>query len=202
MLARGDLALEADIRSDTAPVNDLVEALLAAAPGTRWLRDPTRGGVGTVCNELAQDANVAIVLDEAAAPGRPRGGRRLRPPGIDPLYVANEGKVVAVVAPDEVDAALAAMRAHPLGASGGRRRRDRRRARGHRRAADHVRRHADRRHARRRPAAADLLRTPCRRRRCPRDRHRAGRRVPAVRVPPCRRARPCRDSCATTAKAC
>src|SRR5271166_7080624 len=56
MLARGDLALEADLRSDTAPVTGLVEALFAAAPSTRWLRDPTRGGVGTVCNELAHDS--------------------------------------------------------------------------------------------------------------------------------------------------
>ena len=58
MLARGDLALEADIASDTAPLHGLVEDLLAAAPGTRWLRDSTRGGVGTVCNELARDADV------------------------------------------------------------------------------------------------------------------------------------------------
>jgi len=64
MLARGDLAIEADIRSDTAAVSPLVEALLDSAPSTRWLRDPTRGGVGTVCNELAQAADVGVVLDE------------------------------------------------------------------------------------------------------------------------------------------
>ena len=115
MLARGDLALEADIRSDTAPVNDLVEALLAAAPSTRWLRDPTRGGLGTVCNELARDANLAIVLDESSLPIAPAVVGACDLLGIDPLYVANEGKVVAVVAPDEVDAALAAMRADPIG---------------------------------------------------------------------------------------
>ena len=68
MLARGDLALEADIRSDTAPVNDLVEALLAAAPSTRWLRDPTRGGLGTVCNELARDANWRSSSTSRASP--------------------------------------------------------------------------------------------------------------------------------------
>ncbi len=115
MLARGDLALEADIRSDTAPVNGLVEALLAAAPGTRWLRDPTRGGVGTVCNELARDAGVAVVLEETALPvdAAVLGACDLL--GIDPLYVANEGKVVAVVPDAEVEPALAAMRAHPLG---------------------------------------------------------------------------------------
>ncbi len=115
MLARGDLALEADIRSDTAPVNDLVEALLAAAPSTRWLRDPTRGGLGTVCNELARDSNLAIVLDESSLPIAPAVVGACDLLGIDPLYVANEGKVVAVVAPDEVDAALAAMRADPIG---------------------------------------------------------------------------------------
>jgi hydrogenase expression/formation protein HypE len=115
MLARGDLALEADIRSDTAPLGGLVADLLAAAPGTRWLRDPTRGGVGTVCNELARAADVAVVLDEAALPVAPAVTGACDLLGIDPLYVANEGKVVAVVPPDEADAALAAMRAHPYG---------------------------------------------------------------------------------------
>ena len=116
MLARGDLALEADIRSDTASVAGLVEDLLAAAPGTRWMRDPTRGGVATVCNELARDAGLAVVLDEVDLPVRPQVTGACDLLGIDPLYVANEGKVVAIVAPDEVAAALAAMRAHPLGA--------------------------------------------------------------------------------------
>ena len=117
MLARGDLALEADIRSDTAPVNDLVERLLAAAPGTRWLRDPTRGGLGTVCNELARDAGVAVVLEEPTLPVAPAVLGACDLLGIDPLYVANEGKIVAVVAADEADAAVAAMRATPIGAS-------------------------------------------------------------------------------------
>ncbi len=117
MLARGDLALEADIASDTAPVNGLVEAILAAAPGTRWLRDPTRGGLGTVCNELARDANVAVVLEETAVPVMPTVLGACDLLGIDPLYVANEGKVVAVVPAAEADAALGAMRAHPIGAA-------------------------------------------------------------------------------------
>jgi hydrogenase expression/formation protein HypE len=116
MLARGDLDLEADVSSDTAPLGDLVEVLLAAAPGTRWLRDPTRGGVGTVCNELAADADVAVVLQEAALPLRRPVVGACDLLGIDPLYVANEGKLVAVVAPEEADVALAALRAHPLGA--------------------------------------------------------------------------------------
>jgi len=115
MLARCDLSLESDIRSDTAPVDVLVDALLTAAPRTRWLRDPTRGGVGTVCNELARDSGLAVVLDEAALPVLPAVNGACDLLGIDPLMVANEGKVVAVVAPDEADDALRAMRAHPLG---------------------------------------------------------------------------------------
>jgi hydrogenase expression/formation protein HypE len=116
MLARGDLDLEADVRSDTAPLGELVEVLLQAAPGTRWLRDPTRGGVGTVCNELAADAEVAVVLQESALPIRRPVVGACDLLGIDPLYVANEGKLVAVVPPEQAAAALAAMRAHPLGA--------------------------------------------------------------------------------------
>ena len=115
MVARGDLELEADLRSDTAAVHGLMEVLLAAAPSTRWARDPTRGGVGTVANELARDAGVAVVLDEAALPVAPAVAGACDLLGIDPLYVANEGKVVAVVPPDEASAALDALRAHPLG---------------------------------------------------------------------------------------
>ena len=157
MLARGDLALEADIRSDTAPLGDLVETLLAAAPSTRWLRDPTRGGLGTVCNELAQATNLAVVLDEAMIPIDPAVNAACDLLGIDPLYVANEGKLVAIVAPDEADAALAALPWSPSRPGGRGDRSDQRRSRGHRRAAHDVRRHAHRRHARRRPAPADLL---------------------------------------------
>jgi hydrogenase expression/formation protein HypE len=115
MLARGDLALEADIASDSAPLHGLVDDLLVAAPATRWLRDSTRGGVGTVCNELARDANVAVVIDEPLLPVRPAVAAACELLGIDPLYVANEGKLIAVVAPDQADDALAALRAHPLG---------------------------------------------------------------------------------------
>ena len=115
MLGRGDLMLEADIVSDTAPLHDLMEQLLAAAPSTRWLRDATRGGVGTVCNELARDCNLTVVLDETALPVRPAVGAACELLGIDPLYVANEGKFVAVVAPDEAATALTALRGHPLG---------------------------------------------------------------------------------------
>lgn len=116
MMARGDLDIEADIHSDTAAVGELVELLWRAAPSTRWLRDPTRGGVGTVCNELAAAADVAVILDEARLEVSPMVGGACEMLGIDPLYVANEGKFLAVVAPEEADAALAALRGHPLGA--------------------------------------------------------------------------------------
>jgi hydrogenase expression/formation protein HypE len=115
MLARGDLAIEAEIVSDTAPLHELMERLLAAAPSTRWLRDATRGGVGTVCNELARDSDLTVVLDETALPVRPAVAAACELLGIDPLYVANEGKFVAVVPPDELEAALASLREHPLG---------------------------------------------------------------------------------------
>ncbi|MFN2607319.1 MAG: hydrogenase expression/formation protein HypE [Acidimicrobiales bacterium] len=116
LIARGDLALEADIPTDSAPLNDLVAKLLAAAPNTRFLRDPTRGGVATVCNELARAAEVAVVLQESAIPVRNIVNGACEILGIDPLYVANEGKLVAVVPAAEADDALAAMRAHPVGA--------------------------------------------------------------------------------------
>jgi hydrogenase expression/formation protein HypE len=116
LLARGDLAIDADIRSDTAAVNGLAEALLAAAPGTRWLRDPTRGGLGTVANELAQQTGLAVILDERSIPVLPEVAGACEMLGIDPLYVANEGKFVAVVPEPERDAALAALAGHPLGA--------------------------------------------------------------------------------------
>ena len=117
LVARGDLALEADIPTDSAPLNELVEGLLAAAPNTRFLRDPTRGGVATVLNEMARDAEVSVVVDETALPIRHVVNGACEILGIDPLYVANEGKLVAVVPPDEADAALEAMKAHPLGAA-------------------------------------------------------------------------------------
>ncbi len=115
MLARGDLALDAEIVSDTAPLHDLMECLLDAAPSTRWLRDATRGGVGTVVNELARDSQLTMVLEESALPIRPEVGAACELLGIDPLYVANEGCFVAVVSPDEAGAALSALKGHPRG---------------------------------------------------------------------------------------
>jgi hydrogenase expression/formation protein HypE len=115
LLARGDLAIEADIRSDTAPVHAMVESLLTAAPATRWMRDPTRGGLGTVCNELAQATGLAVLLDELLLPVDPMTQGACDLLGIDPIYVANEGKFVAVVAADEAEAAVAALRTHENG---------------------------------------------------------------------------------------
>jgi hydrogenase expression/formation protein HypE len=115
MLARGELDIESEVESDTAPLNGLVERLLDAAPGVRGLRDATRGGVATICNEVARAAGVAVVVDEETVPVRPdvRGACELL--GIDPLYVACEGRLVAIVDGDQVDAAMAALRSHPLG---------------------------------------------------------------------------------------
>jgi len=110
MLARGGLDLEADVESDTAPVWEAVDVLLAACgPAVRWMRDATRGGVATVLNELALGAEVSIVVDEHAVPVHPAVGAACELLGIDPLYVANEGRFVAVVAADAIDAALAAL---------------------------------------------------------------------------------------------
>jgi hydrogenase expression/formation protein HypE len=81
-----------------------------------WLRDPTRGGLATALNELAQQAGVAVALDEAALPLRPGVVGACEILGIDPLYVANEGKLVAIVASEAAGGALATLRAHPLGA--------------------------------------------------------------------------------------
>jgi hydrogenase expression/formation protein HypE len=115
MIARGGLELEVDLESDTAPVHELAHALLAAVPGLRCLRDPTRGGLATVLNELALSAEVCISLDEVAVPVRAEVTGACEILGIDPLYVANEGKLVAVVAPEDEEAALGALRSHPLG---------------------------------------------------------------------------------------
>ena len=115
MVARGGLELEVDLESDTAPLHDLVGSLLAATGGVRCLRDPTRGGVATVLNELAQAAELSITLDEAALPVRPEVNGACEILGIDPLYVANEGRLVAVVAPEAAGPALAALRGHQLG---------------------------------------------------------------------------------------
>ncbi len=116
LLARGDIDLQAELRSDTRSVYPLVAALLdAAAAGVRWMRDPTRGGVATALNELARDSGLGIVLAEEEIPVREavRGSCELL--GLDPLHIANEGQFLAVLAPEDADAALAAVRAVPGG---------------------------------------------------------------------------------------
>ena len=116
MLARGELDIEADIRSDTAPLNGLVAALLDAVPGVRAMRDATRGGVATILNEIARAAQTGVLVIEADIPVRPevRGACELL--GIDPMYVACEGRLVAVVPGDSAGRAVRALRGHPLGA--------------------------------------------------------------------------------------
>jgi hydrogenase expression/formation protein HypE len=116
LLARGELDIESDITSDTAPLNGLIDRLLDATTGVRCIRDATRGGVATILNEVAVASDVAIVVEEDTVPMRAevRGAGEIL--GIDPLYVACEGRFVAVVDGAEVEAALAALRSHPLGA--------------------------------------------------------------------------------------
>jgi hydrogenase expression/formation protein HypE len=116
MIARGELDLEVELESDTASVHELAYKLLELGPAIRWLRDPTRGGLATAVNELAQQSELAVVLDEAALPLRPAVVGACEILGIDPLYVANEGKLVAVVAEESAERALGSLRAHPLGA--------------------------------------------------------------------------------------
>ncbi len=113
--ARGDLALEAEIESDCQPLNGLIDALLDACPEVRCLRDATRGGLATVVNEFAQAADVGMRIDERALPIREEVKGMCEILGLDPLYLANEGKLVAVVPPGAAEAALAAMRGHPFG---------------------------------------------------------------------------------------
>jgi hydrogenase expression/formation protein HypE len=111
LIARGDLDLEADVLSDTRPLTPLVRALRdAAGPGLRFMRDPTRGGVGTVLNELARDSGLGVALWEERLPIREVVHGACEILGIDPLYVANEGKLLAVVSPELADPALERLR--------------------------------------------------------------------------------------------
>ncbi len=114
MLARGELGLESDVVSDTRSLWPAADALLeAAGPELRTMRDATRGGVATVLNELARASSVGIAVDEAAIPVCPEVAGAAELLGIDPMYVANEGVLVAFVGPDGTDAALEALRATP-----------------------------------------------------------------------------------------
>ncbi|HJT57452.1 MAG TPA: hydrogenase expression/formation protein HypE [Ktedonobacteraceae bacterium] len=116
MLTREALDIETDVESDTAPLHTMVAALLeAAGDGVHCMKDPTRGGVATTLNEIAIGSEVSIGLDEHAIPvrGEVRGACEIL--GLDPLTIANEGKMLAIVSAERAEAALAAMRSHPLG---------------------------------------------------------------------------------------
>ncbi|MFM2404235.1 MAG: hypothetical protein RL223_2115 [Pseudomonadota bacterium] len=119
---RESLGFDSEVRSDSAALHGLVARLLAAVPegAVRTLRDPTRGGLGTTLNEIARQSRVGIALDEAALPIAPQVEAACELLGLDPLYIANEGKLVAIVAAEHADAALAALRADPLGTAAAR----------------------------------------------------------------------------------
>ncbi|MFO1328900.1 MAG: hydrogenase expression/formation protein HypE [Rubrivivax sp.] len=114
---RESLAFETAIVSDTAALHGLVAQLLAALPegAVRVLRDPTRGGLATTLNEIARQSGAGVLLEEAAIPIQPQVDAACELLGLDPLYIANEGKLIAIVDPAHADAALDALRAHPLG---------------------------------------------------------------------------------------
>jgi len=115
MSQREALAFGTDLKSDTAALHGLVAAMIDAVPELRVLRDPTRGGLATTLNEIAAQSGVGMLIDEAALPLQRQVEAACEFLGLDPLYVANEGKLVAIVPPERADLLLAAMRAHPLG---------------------------------------------------------------------------------------
>lgn len=115
LAARGELGFEAEVESDVAPLNHLVAAMVAAGEGVHVLRDPTRGGVAAALNEIARQSGVGIVLEEASIPVRPAVVAACEMLGFDPLYVANEGRLLAIVDGEEADRILEAMRATRYG---------------------------------------------------------------------------------------
>ena len=116
MARRHGLALDANLRSDVAPINSLVRAALDSAPGAIVaMKDPTRGGVASALHEMAEKGRVGLVIDESAVPVLDGVRAAAELLGIDPLHVANEGKALLGVRPDSVDAVLHALRAHPQG---------------------------------------------------------------------------------------
>jgi hydrogenase expression/formation protein HypE len=116
MALRKGLELEGDLRSDVAPLNDLVARALAAGGGAvTAMKDPTRGGLSSALHEMADKSGVGIVLDERSVPVSPVVGAAADLLGIDPLHIANEGKAVLGVRPEAAERVLAALRAHPLG---------------------------------------------------------------------------------------
>ncbi|MFN8531892.1 MAG: hydrogenase expression/formation protein HypE [Anaerolineae bacterium] len=115
MSVREGLEFETQIRSDSAPLNGLVADLLNVTPDLHVLRDPTRGGLASSLNEIAHAAKVGIALDDQRIPVRPEVAAACELLGMDPVYVANEGKLIALVPPEHADALLAIMQAHPYG---------------------------------------------------------------------------------------
>jgi hydrogenase expression/formation protein HypE len=115
MSLRENLTFHTTIRSDTAALHGLVAAMIAAVPRIHCLRDPTRGGLATTLNELARQSRCGMVIREKNIPASAQVLAACEFLGLDPLYVANEGKLVAICAPEDADRLLAAMRAHPLG---------------------------------------------------------------------------------------
>jgi hydrogenase expression/formation protein HypE len=120
MSVREGLEFSTAILSDTAALHGLIEAMLTTGADIRCLRDPTRGGLATTLNEIAKQSKVGVMLQEKAIPVKPEVAAACEFLGLDPLYVANEGKLIAVVAEADADKVLAAMRAHPLGAKAAR----------------------------------------------------------------------------------
>ena len=116
MMRREGLSLSSPLVSDCAPLNGMIHALLAACPGTiRCMRDPTRGGLVATLNEWVSGGQVGVTVEETAVPLREEVRAACEILGLDPLYVANEGKVIVAVAPHSAESALNALRAHPLG---------------------------------------------------------------------------------------
>ena len=109
LAARGELGFETAVQSDVAPLNHMIHAVLEAAPHTHVLRDPTRGGLATTLNEIAHQSSVGILLDETRIPVQPAVQAACEMLGFDPLYIANEGKLIAIVPAGEAPAALEAM---------------------------------------------------------------------------------------------
>jgi hydrogenase expression/formation protein HypE len=115
MVAREEFALDTDLQSDCQPLNSLVDAIVTACPRVRAMRDATRGGLATVLNEFAESSQVGIRLIEDQIPVDEAVKGLCELLGLDPLYLANEGKLVVVVPSDQADTVLAAMQAHPMG---------------------------------------------------------------------------------------
>lgn len=115
LAARGELGFETEIQSDVAPLNHLISEMLEKAPHIHVLRDPTRGGLATTLNEIANQSQVGILIDESAIPVLPAVRAASEMLGFDPLYIANEGKLIVVVPQDEAEKAIMAMRSNFLG---------------------------------------------------------------------------------------